>query len=70
MGCVVVCDTFDSFLVYMLGNCYLSGGGGKKGTCFCRKIVPAKRNSWKITLGKKEHGKEFLFLQELRSNSP
>jgi hypothetical protein len=46
------------------------GGRGKKGTCFCRKIVPANRNSWKITLGKKEHGKELLFLQELGSNSP
>jgi hypothetical protein len=33
------------------------GGMGKKGTSFCRNIVPAKRNSWKVTLGKKEHGK-------------
>jgi hypothetical protein len=37
------------------------GRRGKKGTCFCRNIVPAKRNSWKVTLGKKEHEKEFLF---------
>jgi hypothetical protein len=28
-------------------------GRGKKGTCFCKKIFPAKRNSWKVTLGKK-----------------
>jgi hypothetical protein len=34
-------------------------------------MVPAKRNSWKSTLEKKEYGKEFLFiLQELGSNSP
>jgi hypothetical protein len=45
------------------------GGRGKNGTSFCRNIVPAKRNSWKITLGKKEHGKESFFLQELGSNS-
>jgi hypothetical protein len=30
-------------------------------------IVPAKRNSWKVILEKKEHGKEFLFFQELES---
>jgi hypothetical protein len=29
------------------------GGRGKKGTCFCRNIVPAEMNSWKVTLGKK-----------------
>jgi hypothetical protein len=29
------------------------GGRGVKATCFCRNIVPAKRNSWKVTLGKK-----------------
>jgi hypothetical protein len=46
------------------------GGRGKKGTCFCRNRVPSKRNSWKVTLEKKEYGKEFLFLQELGSNSP
>ncbi len=28
-------------------------GRGKKGTSFCRNIVPTKRNSWKVTLGKK-----------------
>jgi hypothetical protein len=32
-------------------------------------MVPAKRNSWKSTLEKREYGKEFLFLQELESNS-
>jgi hypothetical protein len=46
------------------------GGRGKEGTCFCRNIVPAKTNSLKVTFEKKEHGKEFLFLQELGSNSP
>jgi hypothetical protein len=29
------------------------GRRGKKGTSFCRNIVPAKRNSWKVTLEKK-----------------
>jgi hypothetical protein len=29
------------------------GGRGKKGTCFCRNIVPAKKNPWKVTLEKK-----------------
>jgi hypothetical protein len=33
----------------------------RKGTCLCRNMVPAKRNSWKSTLEKKEYGKEFLF---------
>jgi hypothetical protein len=46
------------------------GRRDKKGTSFCRNIVPAKRNSWKVTLGKKEHGKESFFLQGLGSNSP
>jgi hypothetical protein len=54
----------------MLGNCYILVGGVKKELVFCRNIVPAKRNSWKVTLGKKEHGKQFLFFQELGSNSP
>jgi hypothetical protein len=43
-------------------NSFLAGSG-RKGTCFCRNMVPAKRNSWKSTLKKKEYGKEFLFLQ-------
>jgi hypothetical protein len=60
-GCVVVYNIFYSFLVYMLENCYILVGGVKKGTSFCRNIVPAKRNSWKVALGKKEHGKELLF---------
>jgi hypothetical protein len=28
-GCVVVCDIFYLFLVYMLGNCYILVGGVK-----------------------------------------
>jgi hypothetical protein len=45
--------------------------GAKKGTSFCRNIVPARRNSWKVTLGKKGIWKGIpLFLQELGSNSP
>jgi hypothetical protein len=37
---------------------------GRRGIkeAFCRSIVPAKRNSWKVTLGKKGTRKEFLFL--------
>jgi hypothetical protein len=47
------------------------GGRGKKGTFFCRNIVPAKRNSWKVTLGKKGTWKGIQFiLRELGSNSP
>jgi hypothetical protein len=46
------------------------GRRSKKGTSFCRNIVPAKRNSWKVTLGKMEKEKEFFFLQELGSISP
>jgi hypothetical protein len=60
-GCVVVCDIFYSFLVYMLGNCYIFGGRGKKGTSFCRNIVPAKRNSWKVNLEKKGKWKGIPF---------
>ncbi len=33
-GCVVVCDIFYSFLVYMLGNCYVLVGGVKKELVF------------------------------------
>jgi hypothetical protein len=33
-GCVVVCDIFDSFLVYMLGYCYVLVGGVKKELVF------------------------------------
>jgi hypothetical protein len=32
--CVVVCDIFYSFLVYMLGNCYILAGGVKKEIVF------------------------------------
>jgi hypothetical protein len=54
----------------MLGNCYVLVGEVKKelvfaGTEFLQKGIPGK-----IPLGKKEYGKEFLFLQELGSNSP
>jgi hypothetical protein len=34
-------------------NCYVLAGGVKKELVFCRNIIPAKRNSWKVTLGKK-----------------
>jgi hypothetical protein len=37
------------------------GGRGKKGTSFCRNIVHAKKNSWKVTLGKKGTWKGILF---------
>jgi hypothetical protein len=37
------------------------GGRGKNGTSFCRNIVPAKRNSWKFTLGKKGTRKGISF---------
>jgi hypothetical protein len=41
-------------------------GGVKKGTCFCRNIVPAKRNSWKVTLGKKRNMESnFVFCRNL-----
>jgi hypothetical protein len=33
--------------------CFGRRGKNKKGTSFCRNIVPAKRNSWKVTLGQK-----------------
>jgi hypothetical protein len=33
-GCVVVCDIFYSFLVYMLENCYILAGGVKKELVF------------------------------------
>ncbi len=33
-GCVVVCDMFYSFLVYVLGNCYILAGGVKKELVF------------------------------------
>ncbi len=33
-GCVVVCDIFYSFLVFMLGNCYVLAGGVKKKLVF------------------------------------
>jgi hypothetical protein len=33
-GCVVVCDIFYLFLVYMLGNCYILVGGVKKELVF------------------------------------
>jgi hypothetical protein len=36
VGCVVVCDIFYSFLVYMLGNCYALAGGVKKELVFAR----------------------------------
>jgi hypothetical protein len=61
MGCVVVYDIFYSFLVYMLGNCFVLVGGVKKGTSFCRNIVPAKKNSWQVTLDKKGTWEGILF---------
>jgi hypothetical protein len=46
-------------------------GRGKKGTSFCRNIIPAKRNSWKVTLGKEGTWKGIpSFLQEVGSNPP
>jgi hypothetical protein len=33
-GCVVVCDIFYLFLVYMLWNCYFLAGGVKKELVF------------------------------------
>jgi hypothetical protein len=33
-GCVVVCDIFYLFLVYMLENCYILVGGAKKDLVF------------------------------------
>jgi hypothetical protein len=30
VGCIVVCDIFYSFLVYMMGNCYVLAGGVKR----------------------------------------
>ncbi len=70
VGCVVVRDIFYSILVYMLGNRYILAGGVKKelvfaGTQFLQKGIPGK-----LPLEIKEHGKEFLFLQELGSNFP
>jgi hypothetical protein len=37
------------------------GRRGKKELVFCRNIVPAKRNSWKVTLEKKGPWKGILF---------
>jgi hypothetical protein len=64
-GCVVVCDIFYLFLVYMLGNCYVLAGGVKKelvfaGTQFLQKGIPGK-----LSLEKREHGKKFLFFSNL-----
>jgi hypothetical protein len=33
-GCVVMCDIFYLFLIYMLGNCYILAGGVKKKLVF------------------------------------
>jgi hypothetical protein len=39
VGCVVVCDIFYSFLVYMLGNCYVLVGGVKKELVFAGTLL-------------------------------
>jgi hypothetical protein len=54
----------------MLGNCYILAVGVKNelvfaGTKFLQKGIPGK-----LSLEKKEHGKEFVFLEELGINSP
>jgi hypothetical protein len=60
-GCVVVCDIFYSFLIYMLGNCYVLVGWVKKELVFAGTKFLQKGISGKLDLEKKEHGKEFNF---------
>jgi hypothetical protein len=56
-----VCDIFYSFLVYMLGNCYVLAGGVKKDLFLQEHSSCKKGILGKLQLEKKEHGKEFLF---------
>jgi hypothetical protein len=43
---VPVAKTYSTYLLTYVPS-------SRKGTCLCRNMVPAKRNSWKSTLGKK-----------------
>jgi hypothetical protein len=51
---VPVAKTYSTYLLNYVTS-------SRKGTCLCRNMVPAKRNSWKSTLEKKEYGKKILF---------
>jgi hypothetical protein len=68
-GCVVVCDIFYMFLIYMLGNHYILAGW-IKGNLFMRDLNPCKKEflekyPWK----KRNMERSSLFLREHGNNS-
>jgi hypothetical protein len=59
---VLLCVTFSLFFSLHAEELLHFGKRGKKGTCFCRNIVPAKWNSLKVTVQKNRNmDRNFFF---------